>query len=318
MNFPQDVIAAEKRIRPYILQTPIEYSPILSQLCEANVWLKMEHLQITGSFKLRGATNKLMSLNPSEREQGVVTASTGNHGSAFAYIADKLNCKGTIYLPADAAQAKVDMMRMYQVDLEMVEGDPLESEKKARKVAEEQGLTFISPYNDPAIVAGQGTVGLELQQQLPNLESVWVPVGGGGLISGIAGYLKTVNSRVEIIGCLPENSPVMYESIKAGHVVDMETYPTLSDGTAGGMEGDSITFGLCQKYVNDYCLLSEKEIKAGLLFLLEKHYMLVEGSAALSVAALMKNKERVKGKTVVLILCGRKMGLETLRKIICE
>ena len=316
MHVKSEVLAAEARIRPHIIKTPVEYSPYLSQITGANVWLKMEHLQITGSFKLRGATNKVISLSPQEKAKGVITASTGNHGSAFAYIADKLGVKGTIYLPESAAPAKIEYMKMYNVDLKYIPGDPIEAEKTARATAAQNGQVYVSPYNDPQIVGGQGTIGLEILEQVPNVDSVFVPVGGGGLIAGIAGFMKEMLPKIEIIGCQPENSAVMYESIKAGRVVDIPTYPTLSDGTAGGMDSDSITFEICQKYVDDYTMISENEIADGLRFLIKKHYMLVEGAAALSIASLLKEKERFSGKTVVLILCGRKIGLETLKQIL--
>ncbi|MEM8890188.1 MAG: threonine/serine dehydratase [Bacteroidota bacterium] len=316
MNILPDIQLANQRIDPYILRTPVEHSPYLSKMCEADVWLKLEHLQITGSFKLRGATNKVLSLSDTEKERGVITASTGNHGSAFAYIADKLNCKGSIYLPPSAAKTKVEMMRMYKVDLEFFGKDSVDAELEAKRVAEEEGRLFLSPYNDREIVAGQGTIGVELEEQVPDLDSVLVPVGGGGLISGIAGYLKAQKPEVEVIGCQPANSAVMYESIKADEILDIESLPTLSDGTAGGMEPDSITFDMCKAWVDDYIVVSEEEIRAGLRFLLEKHYFMVEGAAALSVASLLQQKHRFKGKTVVLILCGRKLGLETLKEIL--
>lgn len=316
MNILPDIQLAHSRISPYILHTPVEYSPYLSRMCDADVWLKLEHLQITGSFKLRGATNKVLSLSEEEKSKGVITASTGNHGSAFAYIADKLGCKGKIYLPPTAASTKVEMMRMYKVDLEFFGKDSVESELEAKRVAEEEEVLFLSPYNDREIVAGQGTIGIELVEQVPDMEAVFVPVGGGGLISGIAGYVKATQPQTQVIGCQPKNSAVMYESIKAGRILEIESFPTLSDGTAGGMEPDSITFEMCQAWVDDYVVVDEEEIRAGLRLLLEKHYFMVEGAAALSVASLLQQRDRFKGKKVVLILCGRKMGLDTLREII--
>jgi len=316
MNLLPDIDLAYSRISPYILHTPVEYSPYLSRMCGAEVWLKLEHLQITGSFKLRGATNKVLSLSEEEKKRGVITASTGNHGSAFAYIADKLGCKGKIYLPETAAAIKIEMMRMYDVELVFFGKDSVDAELEAKRVAEEENLLFLSPYNDKEIVAGQGTIGKELIEQVPDMDAVFVPVGGGGLISGIATYAKGIRPQTEIIGCQPKNSAVMYASIQAGKVLEIPSLPTLSDGTAGGMELDSITFPLCQALVDDYVVVTEDEIKSGLRFLLEKHYFLVEGAAALSVASLLQQKERFKGKTVVLILCGRKMGIETLREIL--
>ncbi|MEZ4773026.1 MAG: threonine/serine dehydratase [Bacteroidia bacterium] len=316
MKVYEEVIAAENRIRPWILNTHVEFSPWLSQMTGANVWLKTEHMQITGSFKLRGAANKILSLSPEEKERGVITASTGNHGSALAYIAAKTGCKATIYLPENAAPTKVEMMKLYHAELAFWGEDSVETENHARAMAAAIDVPFVSPYNDPQIIGGQGTIGLELFQQVPDMDAVLVPVGGGGLIAGIAGYLKTVSPNTEIIGCQPENSAVMYESVKAGEILDIPSLPTLSDGTAGGLEAGSITFDLCRQYVDDYQLVSEEEIAHGLRLLLEKHYMMVEGAAALSVASLLQQPDRYKGKTVVLILCGRKMGLNTLRKIL--
>jgi threonine dehydratase len=316
MNVQEEVLLAESRIRPYILRTPVEYSHHLSRLTGAEVWLKMEHLQITGSFKLRGATNKLLSLSDAEKGRGVITASTGNHGSAFAYIADQLQVKGTIFLPESVSPAKVEYMQLFDVDLTYIPGDPIESEKTARATAEQHNQVYVSPYNDLQIVGGQGTIGIEIIEQVPDVDAVLVPVGGGGLIAGTAGYMKETAPDIEIIGCQPANSAVMYESAKVGKVVDIPTYPTLSDGTAGGIDLDSITFDICQRYVDEYIVVSEEEIAEGLRFLLKKHYLMVEGAAALSVASLIQQKEKFAGKTVVLVLCGRKIGIETLKKVL--
>ncbi|MEL6674813.1 MAG: threonine/serine dehydratase [Bacteroidota bacterium] len=313
---PQAILDAEARIRPYILETPLEFSPYLSAQSGAEVWLKLEHLQRTGSFKLRGAANKLLSLSPEASQKGVVTASTGNHAAAFAYMVDQLGLKGTIYLPETAAQTKIDALKAYAVELAFHGTDGLETEMEARRVAESSGRVFVSPYNDPFIIAGQGTIGYEIHQQRPDLDSIIVPVGGGGLISGIAGYLKESLPKLEVIGAQPENSAVMYESVKAGKIVDLPYLPTLSDGTAGGMEADSLTFPLAQQYVDDYILVSEDEIKAGLKLIMQQHYYLIEGAAALSVASVLKEKARFAGKKVVLILCGRKMGFDKLKEIL--
>lgn len=316
MNLAQEVLAANTRIRPYIVETMVEHSPWLSRLTGGDIWLKLEHLQTTGSFKLRGASNKVLSLTAEQKEQGVITASTGNHGAAFAYIADKVGCKGTIYLPETVSPAKVAAMKLYDVELVYHGQDSLKSEEKAREVAQETGKIFISPYNDLHVIAGQGTIGIELDRQLPNLDCVVIAVGGGGLISGIGSYLKSINPAIEIIGCLPENSPVMYESVRQGRIVDMESSPTLSDGTAGGLEADSLTFPICQEVVDDFILLSESEIQAAMIWLLEKHYHLVEGAAALTIATILKDPNRFADKKVGLVLCGRKVGMPTLQKIL--
>ncbi|MEL6134635.1 MAG: threonine/serine dehydratase, partial [Bacteroidota bacterium] len=307
MDLHQAVLAAHRIIEPYILHTPLEFSPWLSQKWQAEVWLKMEHIQITGSFKLRGATHKVLNLTADDRAQGVIAASTGNHGAAVAYICQKLGIQCEIYLPESVEPAKVGLMELYGAVLHYVGDDAIYAERTARKAADAQGKRFISPYNDMEIVAGQGTMGKEILDDLPHVDAIFVPVGGGGLISGTAGYVKAVQD-IEVVGCQPAHSAVMYKSIKAGQILDMPSLPTLSDGTAGGMEMDSVTFSMCQTLVDDWELVSEEEIKQALRFLLEKHYLLVEGAAGLALAAFEKRAESYKGKQIVLTLCGRKIG----------
>lgn len=174
----------------------------------------------------------------------------------------------------------------------------------------------MSPYNDLQVIAGQGTIGSELERQLKSVDAVFVPVGGGGLISGIAGFMKSGSEPIEIIGCQPYNSAVMYESIKAGSILDLESKPTISDGTAGGIEAETITLPMCRDLVDTWILLSEKEIIEALKLILTKHYLLIEGAAALSVAAFLKDKDKFKGKTVVLVLSGCKISIETLKEIL--
>ncbi len=318
MDIRKEVLEAEGRIRPYIRKTPVEPSPILSQAGRCTVYLKLENLQITGSFKLRGAANKLLSLSQEEKARGVITASTGNHGHAFAHVIEKLGGQGTIYLPRNADQAKIDSLRLYDVDLQFYGNDCVQTETQAKRAAQDQNLIYISPYNDMKIIGGQGTVGLELEQQIETIDAVLVPVGGGGLIAGIAGYLKSTYTGIKIIGCQPENSAVMYESIKAGRIVQMESKPTISEGSAGGIEQGAITFPICQRYVDDIICASEAEIKEALLMIMENHSLLIEGAAALPVAVFFKKKARFKDKNVALILSGSSISLERLRGILCE
>lgn len=311
-----EVLTAEKRIRVYIRETPVESSPYLSRLGNCEVYLKLENIQLTGSFKIRGATNKILSLTKEERDKGVITASTGNHGAAFAWLAKKFNIKGTIFLPETSSPTKIEALRLFGVNIRYYGDDCVKAEIHARKIAEEEGLIFVSAYNDPQIIGGQGTIGIELQRQISRIDCVLVPVGGGGLISGIAGYLKSESENIEIIGCQPESSAVMYASIKAGQILDMKSEPTISDGSAGGIEPGAITFPMCQELVDDFILISEEEIISALRLTMEKHHLLIEGAAALSVAAFIKQKNRLRGKNVVLILSGSKIGLETLKKIL--
>ena len=315
-NLKKEAEKAERKIRKHIRKTPLEYSPFFSQTGDCEVHLKLENMQLTGSFKLRGTMNKLLSLSKKERRTILVTASSGNHGTAFAYAVEKMGLRGIIYLPGYTSKVKVEAMKYYDVVLKFFGTDCVNTEEHAIKEALKNNFKYIPPYNDLKIIGGQGTIGIELKKQLEKIDAVLVPVGGGGLISGIAGYLKSLDENIEIIGCLPENSPVMYESIKAGKIIEMESKPTLSDGSAGGIEQSSITFDICKKYVNDFILVSEEEIKEAIKLVLEKHFMLIEGAGALSVASFMKAKERFKGKTVVLILSGSKISLEKLKEVI--
>ena len=217
----------------------------------------------------------------------------------------------------------MEALRLMGTDIEFYGDDCVKAERFARESAVKRQQIFISPYNDPEIIGGQGTVGMEIHRQMVSKQAkqkpdaVLVPVGGGGLISGIAGYLKSVFKGVTIIGCQPENSAVMYGSIKAGRIIDVVSRPTLSDGTAGGLEPGTITFDLCRTVVDQFVLVSEDEIKAAIRLILEKHHMLIEGAAALSVAAFLKKSGEFKGKNVVLIISGSKIGLTQLKKILC-
>ena len=241
----QAILQAEQKIRPYIRKTPLEYSHHLSKTTASQIFLKLENLQYTGSFKVRGALNALLSLTNDQSARGVVTASSGNHGVAVAFGLHTLNVNGTIFLPENTSSAKVDAIRNYGVDTRFWSTDCLETEMYARLYAEQHDMLYISPYNNVHVVGGQGTIGVELCQQIKQVDVVLVALGGGGMISGIAGYLKTVFPRAEVIGCSPVHSPVMAKSVQVGQILEMESLPTLSDGTAGGIEKDAITFPLC-------------------------------------------------------------------------
>jgi threonine dehydratase len=313
-DIKKEALEAEKRIRKHIRETPLEYSPYLSQSGNCKVFLKLENLQLSGSFKLRGVMNKLLSLSEKERKTGLVTASSGNHGAAFAYALNKLGLKGTIYMPSTANEAKIEGLRYSDADLKFHGTDCVETEIFARNTAEKNNLVYIPPYNDLTIIGGQATIGIELRRQIENIDTVLVPVGGGGLISGIAGYLKSMDKNIEIIGCQPENSAVMYESIKAGKIVQMESKPTLSDASAGGIEKDTITFDICRNYVDDFILVTEEEIKEGIKLFIEKHNLLIEGTGALPACSYLKAIEKFKNKNVVLILTGARIGLDQLKE----
>lgn len=316
MDVKREVLEAEKRIRQHLRETPVEFSPYLSQAGSCQVYLKLENLQLTGSFKLRGALSKFLSLSEAEKRRGIVTASSGNHGIAVGYVLKQFNCKGTIYLPKTATQAKIEALRLYGADLRFIGTDCVMAEARARQTAENRQQVFVSPYNDPQVIGGQGTIGIELERQLGSLDTVLVPVGGGGLIAGVAGYMKSIDNKIEILGCQPENSAVMYESVKAGRIVEIESQSTWSDGTAGGIEPGAVTLGLCQNLVDDYVLVTEDEIKMAIRLCVEKHHILVEGAAALPVASYLKVRQRFRNKTVVLVISGARIGVNALKEVL--
>jgi threonine dehydratase len=315
-NIKNEVLEAEKRIRSHIRKTSLNYSVSLSRLTKTNVYLKCENLQYTGAFKVRGAINKLLSLSLSQREQGVVTASSGNHGVAVAFGLNKLNIQGKVFVPENASSTKVDNIKNYNVPLEFYGTDCMQTELHSIEYAKQHNMIYLSPYNDPQVIGGQGTIGLEIANQLNQIDVALVPIGGGGLISGIAGYLKSVSPKTKIIGCLPENSPVMAESIKAGRIVEMETLSTLSDATAGGIEPGAITFEICQQFVDDYILVSENEIKKAIITLIKTQHLLIEGASGVALASLIKNAHQFQEKNVVVVLSGANISLETLKMVL--
>ena len=311
MSLPAAVLKAATRLRPYLIETPLLPSPL-----GEGVFVKLETLQPTGSFKVRGALNKLLSLSADQKARGVVTASTGNHGAAVAYALKRLELNGTIFVPGNAAPTKVAAIKRLGGEVYVYGDDGVVAERYARAYAAENGLTYVSPYNDLAVVAGQGTVGLELARQLDKVDAVLIALGGGGLVSGITAYLKTVRPNVEIIACSPVNSAVMMASVEAGRIVDTPSLPTLSDGTAGGVEADAVTFEMVKTLVDDYVAVSEEEIKAAMRRFIELHHMLLEGAAGVVVAAYLKLQERLIGKNVVLVICGANIGLADLRTVL--
>ena len=315
MNVHQSALKAANRINGYVRETPVERSLWLSKKTGAHVWFKCENLQHTGSFKFRGAINKLLSLSAEERSSGVVAASTGNHGAAAAYAASILEAKCTIFVPKNASPTKLKAIEAYGAQIEIEGSDCLVAESAGRRYASENSMTYVPPYNDPDIVAGQGTTGLELIKQLPDIEALFVSLGGGGLISGMAGAIKGDKS-ITIVACSPENSSVMHQSVEAGRILDLESKPTLSDGTAGGVEDGTITFELCRELVDNYVLTTEREISESFRGFMHNHNMLIEGSAAVAIAGFLKQQERWSGKQVAIVLCGANISTKTLKTLL--
>lgn len=315
VDLSQQVERAETRIRPFILETPLLPSAALSERAGAQVFLKLENRQHTGSFKLRGATNKLLSLSAEERGRGVVTASTGNHALAVAHAAAQLDAAATIYLPEGASLRKAEKLRAFPVALRRVPGDALAAEISARRAAAERGQVYISPYNDPQIIAGQGTIAVELLRQEPELDAVFATVGGGGLMSGAAGYLKGCGRAVQTVGCQPERSAVMLASARAGRIVEMEGLPTLSDGSAGGVEADSVTFDLCRRLIDRWLTVSEAEIAEAMRLIYRDSGEIIEGAAGVAVASLLRMGPRRAGQRLAVVICGGNVDENTWRQV---
>lgn len=307
---------AEQRIRPYLRETPLDFAHELSERCTAEVYLKLENIQYTGSFKLRGAMNYLLSLSPEQRERGVVAASSGNHGAAVAYGLRALGMHGVIFVPEQASAVKVAAMRRYEADVRFQGHDSLEAELSARSYAEQHGLAYVSPYNDPAVIAGQGSIGVELLRQKPDLDALCIAVGGGGLIAGIAAFLKAHKPAMRIIGCQPAHSAVMLHSLRAGRILDLPSEVTLSDGTAGGIEQAAMTFELCRDLVDDWLLVDEAQIADAMRMIMQSQHMLIEGAAGVAVAGLLQCSEQLKGQKVGVVLCGANISLKTLKRVL--
>jgi threonine dehydratase len=307
-----DAIArAHVALRPQVPVSPLQPSVPLSAELGCSVLLKNEHLQPGGSFKIRGATNKIRLLDATARRVGVTTASTGNHGQAVARAALLLGVPVTVYVAASTSRAKLDAIKALGAQLALVDGPPIEAELLARRQAAEQGKVYISPYNDLDVVAGQGTLGMELLEQAPDLDAVFISVGGGGLISGVGTALKKLSPQIRIVGVWPENSPCMLRAMEAGRIVDVQEKETLSDGTAGAIEPGSVTLPVCSEVIDETVTVTETEIARAMRSVAAAEHWIVEGSAGVALAGLVKRAESFQGRKVAAVLCGRNIALET-------
>ena len=305
------------RINDKIHKTPLREAPSLGQLAGCELFLKLENNQITGSFKLRGVASKFSELvQAGSVINEVAAASTGNHAAAVCHLAPFYNCRPTLFVPETITKSKLEKLQQSDAQIRVEGAQSGESELLSIKYAAHHNIPLIHPYNDTAVVAGQGTIGYELMKQLDSFDMVFVPVGGGGLISGIAAYLKETNPDAQVIGVQPKNASEMAASIKADQVVPPSTLPTLSDGTAGGLDPDTITLDLCKKYVDDFILVDEEEIAHALYLIYQHTKMKVEPAAALTIAAILKSRDKVKDKTVIGIICGGNIAIERFDQII--
>ena len=307
---------AAQRIRDLVVTTPLRRSTEFSSALGASIHFKLENQQTTGSFKLRGATNRLLTLGEEQSAKGCVAASSGNHGAAVACAAQQLGISSVIFVPEQTSTAKVNAIRSYGGEVRYFGTDGLDTEQHARQFAARNGLSYLSPYNDSEVIAGQGSCGVEIIEQLPDVDVVFVAVGGGGLIAGVGSVLKEHNRDIRVIGCQPAASPVMARSIDAGHVIEMHSEATLSDGTAGGIEMGAITFPLNQAVVDEFVLVDEDQIASAMRRYMDSEGGIIEGAAGVAIAAMMKLQDSIRGQNVVVIICGGNISKTKLDQVI--
>lgn len=315
-NFPAKVREAYERIKADIQRTPVERSKGLSRETGAEVYVKWECDQTTGSFKLRGALNKLRSLPTEERAKGVVSASTGNHGLAISHASRLEGVALKLFLPETVAPVKKARIEALGVDVEVRGASCDRSEALAREFAGRTGRIFVSPYNDWDIVFGAGTVGLEIASDLPRFDAVLVPIGGGGLIAGIAGFLAAARPSARVVGVEPETSAFMAASVAAGRLVDVAERETIADAVAGGIEPGAITFPLCRELVAAIEAVPESLIARSMGLVESLHGRVIEGAGALPIAALLQDPGPWAGRTVVAVVSGGNIALERFRAVV--
>ena len=307
----EDVRVAAERIAPYVVRTPLDRSPLLSELCGTDVWLKFECFQHTGSFKLRGALNAVSRLD----KPRVVTASAGNHGLGVARAAALLHAQATVVVPETASPAKVEALRRSGAELLQIGEDYDAAEAAGIRLARKRGLPFISAYNDADVVAGGGTIALEIFDDLPDVGTLVVPAGGGGLIGGIGIATHGLNPNATVVGVQSEASPALHAALANDRLVQVEVLPSLADGLAGNVEAGSITLDLLRSHVREVALVSEEAIADAMRWLLTNEHVLVEGSGAVGVAALLGRRQTWPGP-LALVLTGRNVAASVLRRVV--
>jgi threonine dehydratase len=311
----EDIIAARERIRSQLYVSPCAYSETISRMTGSRVFFKLENLQVTGSFKERGALNRLLTLDKEQKHRGVIAASAGNHGMAVAFHSRRLGIAATIVMPVPAPLIKVTCVERYGARTRLHGADYDGAFNEARRIAEAQGLTLIHGFEDPAVIAGQGTVGLELAEQNPELDAALVPVGGGGLIAGIALALKRLRPEIRIIGVQAEKIPSMRAALEQGRVVHVPPAITIADGIAIRTVGE-MALEIAQSHVDEIVTVSEGEIASAVLLLLEIEKTVAEGAAAVPLAALVNRKVDVAGRQVALVVSGGNIDVNLVSRII--
>jgi len=306
-----DIIKAYDRVTKYKNPTLLQFSGTLSRMTNNKVFLKPENLQLTGSFKLGGAINVMMNLAGKDRKKGVVTCSAGNWAQAVAYASGLFNIRSVIIMAKHASKTKIEATKGYGAEVILYGENSNDVVSKAMEIASSEELVYLSPFEDDFLIAGHGTIGLEILQEKPDTEVVFCPVGGGAFISGVALAIKEKNPRVKIIGVEPESANAMWLSLQQNKIVEKEQVNTIADGLALKKPGEK-PFAIVKKYVDEIILVTEDEIKQALIFILERAKLLVEPSGAVSIAAIMKNKANIKNKKVVSILSGGNVDLDKL------
>lgn len=307
------VYRAKRALEGVARKTDVIYAP---KLCPGTeLYLKTENLQVTGSFKVRGAYYKMTCLSEEEKARGVVACSAGNHAQGVALAAKKNGIKAVICLPDGAPISKVEATKSYGAEVCLVEGVYDDAYQKALQLRDEKGYTFLHPFNDEEVIAGQGTIALEIMEQLPDVDAVIVPIGGGGLISGIAYTIKTLNPRVKVYGVEASGAPSMKNALKEGNLATLSSVSTIADGIAVKQPGD-LTYELCNKYVDEIVTVTDDEISAAILALMETQKLVTEGAGAVAVAAAMFNKVDLTGKKTVCLLSGGNIDVTILSRVI--
>ena len=310
-----DVRAARERIRSQVYLSPCARSETLSRLTGCHAWLKLENLQMTGAYKERGALARLTRLGPEERGRGLIAASAGNHAQAVAYHAGRMGIPATIVMPEGTPLLKVANTRSHGAKVVLAGSNYDDAYAEARRLEVAEKLTFLHPFDDPEVIAGQGTVGLEILEQVPDLEAVLVPVGGGGLASGIGVAVKALRPQARVVGVETEVLPSMLASLEEGRLVTLEPASTLADGIAVKRPGE-LTFEHVRRVVDEIVTVSEEEIASAILYLLEREKTVVEGAGAVGVAALMNRKVRLEGRRVVAVISGGNIDVNVIARVI--
>lgn len=311
----QKIEEARRRLTGVASLTPLDYSVTFSAITGNTVYLKLENMQKTGSFKIRGAYNKIMSLSEKERLHGIIAASAGNHAQGAAYAAGRAGLRCTVVMPDGAPISKVTATRGYGAEVVLAEGGYDEAFQQALQLQSKSGATLVHSFNDPDVIAGQGTIALELLEQLPEMEAILVPVGGGGLIAGIAFALKKIKPDVRIVGVQAEGAPSVYLSFKEGRLIGCRDTCTFADGIAVKQPGE-ITFSIIKKHVDEIVTVDDEEMASSVLMLLERSKIVVEGAGAVALAALIHKKTGLKAAKTVVLLSGGNIDVNILSIII--